>query len=76
MVEWQPIRTAPRNGHGHHADRDVDLWHKTQGRMANAFWNEEAKAWLVRSGGRAYNVGGDERFSHWMTLPKPPEALG
>lgn len=71
---WQPIETAPRDGHGHHADRDVDLWRVDQGRVANCFWRSECSAWFARSGGRASNMGGDDRFTHWMAIPQPPEA--
>ena len=73
MSGWQPIKTAPRNGDGHHAERDVDLWHKKQGRLADCFWDGIFHAWFSRSGGRAYNMGGDEYFTHWMKVPEPPK---
>jgi hypothetical protein len=69
---WQPIDTAPRDGHGHHAERDIDLWHKRQGRLADCFWSPYFRAWMSRSGGNAYNMGGDECFTHWMPKPPPP----
>lgn len=74
-MDWQPIETAPRNPtgtHGHRADLDVDLWHKRQGRLANCYWLDEYAAWFCRSGGRAYNMGPDDNFTHWMPLPPAP----
>lgn len=72
---WRTIDSAPRNPagtFGHNSALDIDLWHNKQGRLADCFWWEEHSAWFSRSGGRAYNMGGDENFSHWMPLPDAP----
>jgi len=67
-MNWQPIETASR-----HAEWDIDLWHKEQGRVADCFWDMDLHTWMARSGGRAYNMGGDDRFTHWMNKPEPPK---
>jgi hypothetical protein len=81
-TDWQPIETAPRDGHGWDAERDVDLWHKRQGRVADCYWLSEPPlhrkdepfmpCWMARRGGTAYNMGTDADFSHWMPKPKAP----
>ncbi|MBC22296.1 MAG: hypothetical protein CMJ32_00060 [Phycisphaerae bacterium] len=72
---WRPIDTAPRDGHGHHSDRGIDLYHAEQGRVADCYWRPEFKAWFKRTGGRAYNMGADDRFTHWRPKPSAPAAI-
>lgn len=70
---WQPIETAPRNGQSHNAEYDIDLWdfgHRR--RLTDCFWRDGFKAWFSRSGGRAFNMGGDECFSHWRHKAEAP----
>ncbi len=75
MSEWRSIKTAPKDG------SFVDLWHVSQGRFADCRWLRHALpkvdgqptfAWFKQSGGRAYNMGLDVVFTHWMPLPEPP----
>lgn len=76
---WHPIGSAPKTPasmHGWRADLDIDLWHIVhQKRYPDCFWREEHKAWFSRSGGRAYCVGTDADFSHWMR-PRGPHEEG
>lgn len=69
---WQPINTAPRDGHWHHADLDIDLWHVQYGRYPDCYWSGNFNAWFHRAGGRAFNMGGDDRFSHWCRRAAAP----
>lgn len=72
---WKPMKDAPKNVagvQGHRSDLDIDLWHIEQGRLTDCFWYAEFHAWFARSGGQAYNMGGDENFTHWMAKPEDP----
>lgn len=63
MSEWQPIETAPKDG------TIILLWYKAIGHEM-AFWN--GKSW---DDGDFYdNLGSDADFTHWMPLPKAPDA--
>jgi hypothetical protein len=61
MMEWQPIETAPKDGHSVFLVWDGDMWH-----VAKVWWNhkENKAVWF------------DDDFlvypTHWMALPSPP----
>lgn len=66
---WRPIETAPKDG------TFADLWHRDQGRVANCRWLTNAlgfTAWHAQQGGRGWNMGEDDNFTHWMPLPASP----
>jgi len=76
LPSWRTMETAPRNPPGtmgHRGDLDVDLWHTGYNkRLADCFWWAERNAWFSRSGGMAFNMGGDDNFSHWCPKPSSP----
>lgn len=70
-MEWQPIETAPKNERVIIAeyskpkwDEDGDHWSWT---VEAAEWSEHAKAWMS-------DEGWSKSPTHWMPLPKPPNA--
>jgi hypothetical protein len=67
---WQPMSTAPKDG------RFIDLWHiESDRRYADCRWftNSSGKTcWHLQQGGRAFNIGGDDKFSHWRNIPGKP----
>lgn len=71
---WQPIETAPRD------ETPVDLWSCKEGkRYADCRWRWVPELgrpyWFARTGGRMWNVGTDEHFTHWRPLPEPPAEI-
>lgn len=82
-MEWQPIETAPRDGttvllwkaaptwpvggrprrYPRVADYRVGLWVGPRAELPSGGW---------RYLSHGYEFGQDDRFSHWMPLPKPP----
>ena len=69
---WRGIESAPKT-HCHDGPL-IDLWHKTQGRIPNCFWQTKNGCnsyWCTSPGG--YNVGNDENFTHWRSIPLPPK---
>lgn len=73
---WFGIDTAPKTTlpyPGQQSQFDVDLWSiKENRRLSNCFWWDKHQSWFARSGGTAYNMGGDANFSHWMHIPRTP----
>jgi len=88
VMEWQPIKTAPRDGTW------VDLWRETPGAYGSprvtARWEDDIDAWvwpddqcnLWTERGRAKaermicreeNYFDRGSFTHWMPLPEPPK---
>jgi hypothetical protein len=70
---WQPIESAPKGtGVGY-----VDLWvvDKISGkewRLPDAFWDDTRGIWVWRS----RRIDGVKwKATHWMPLPKPPQAM-
>jgi hypothetical protein len=71
MTEWQPIKTAPKDGRVivvRH-NRGTWIYEKDQGNICCVcvFW-----------GGRDFQEFGPDSFkvkelTHWMPLPEPPE---
>ena len=62
-MEWQPIETAPKDGHAILASDPA--WH---GVPCPMFWNgEEWQHWFRSELYGAYDP------THWMPLPAPPE---
>lgn len=85
-MEWQPIKTAPKDG------TKIDLWRVRLEygtaetfdgeRIPNAFWGEPYygndrkydDAWVHWDGGRTEEVEITDAYlvTHWMPLPEPP----
>jgi hypothetical protein len=63
MSEWQPIETAPK-------DRPIMLAGQWGGFGQSGEWDIQIGTWLIN---RFQHVGTDVP-THWMLLPKPPEA--
>lgn len=69
---WQPIATAPRDGHWGCPNRDIDLWDRWRGlRIADCFWDTKQLAWISRFGG-VVTLGIDRDFTHWRPKPQAP----
>ena len=67
--QWQPIETAPKDG------SFVDLFDKEGCRRADCRWftnSSQFTAWHQQKGGRAFNIGTDDSFTHWMRSPAAP----
>jgi hypothetical protein len=67
MSEWQPIETAPRDGH------DILITNRGHGMLVRiAFWDE-----AFGVGGRWSTWPGRNPAlyepTHWMPLPEPPQ---
>jgi hypothetical protein len=58
MTEWQPMRTAPRDG------TLVTLWHRCGSLIAGIAWNADEQKW--------YGMP-EEEFVGWILLPTPPQ---
>ena len=72
-MEWQPIETAPKDG------TLILAAHKRPAfqiqKMTVIYWDCGAPSLNVDGRWRTsmHDIIGD-RFTHWMPLPKPPEA--
>lgn len=65
--EWQPIETAPRDG--------SYLWlHESNGTTWRGRWLYEKWTFGVTSNDHEFCVFVNLNPTHWMPLPKPPEA--
>jgi len=74
--QWQDIATAPKDG------TQVDLWSDRGFRYPNAAWDvvdypmdasgDNIYGWTDSSHHGSIKNGGP--YTHWMPLPKPPEA--
>lgn len=71
MSEWQPIKTAPKDG-------TIILLTGGQETLAGYWEQEHAPAALIGRGWQVYwhptAKVPDRRPTHWMPLPAPPEA--
>lgn len=83
-VEWQPIKTAPKDGTAvllgyFHENLDGSIYQEG-GEPIVAGWvpqrgtNEREANWVARSGRL---LSGDQAFAptHWQPLPQPPQQL-
>jgi hypothetical protein len=61
---WQLIETVPKD------ERYILLYFPTLG-VCIAKYRPFSESWLIKEG-RAYYMH-DERPTHWMPLPEPPE---
>lgn len=65
MSEWQPIETAPKDG------SSVLTFSPNDGYPLIVFWQDEM--WLIDwDHDRAYGLEPDDKPTHWMPLPEPP----
>lgn len=68
-MEWQPIKTAPKDGTWILVSRgdmmpDVVRWHKEK---PNPCPSKEREYWRTADSNRSLGTA-----THWMALPKPP----
>ena len=67
MSEWQPIDTAPRDG----TRVLLTIQYGVRQRLEIGYWgrglSRETGSW------RFHRVHNDDRPTHWMPLPAPPE---
>lgn len=70
---WQPIETAPRDGH-----KIIQAWHPHLGVPVNIVWgwddDEEEYGWFLYGNERIGIV--DIKFTRWTPLPQPPATEG
>ena len=67
---WQPIETAPKDGH------PVDLWvtyccfHRERSyRATNAYWSKRENTWVYKSGYPIEEQG--DKVTHWIRIGNP-----
>lgn len=67
MTEWQPIETAPK-------DETVLVWVPSEGRIFAAEWvSYPFPHWQPEYSEVFMLYEEEERATHWMPLPKPPQ---
>lgn len=72
--QWRTIDSAPKDG------TLIDLWMMSEHRrLANCRWSTADEpshkgAWFCQQGGRSFNMGADDAFTHWRPHPAPPDA--
>jgi hypothetical protein len=68
MAEWQPMKTAPKDG-------SWILAASSSGEWARISWGRNRSGDLVWCSPGYWWTEGDRKFSHWMPLPDSPPAL-
>ncbi len=69
--KWLPINTAPRDG------TRVDIWSVESGRITDAFWHSNYRAWAIKQGYPVVTtVLLSQTVTHWRPIPLGPDADG
>jgi hypothetical protein len=73
MTEWQPIKTAPKDGKLFLGAKNLDPnfgWQRYICLYRNdKFWSN----WSIAEGGLLYPLDEKNVPSHWTLLPEPPQ---
>lgn len=64
MSEWQPIKTAPKDGRL--------ILYATADWVSVGRWNSEVDQWREINNHWTDTWGGEDFPTHWMPLPAPP----
>jgi len=80
-MEWQPIRSAPKNKEGEKDGPAIILWNEHDRTLCHGFWATFIEhgglvtGWSFWSStGRRRLIRPSLRVTHWMPLPDPPDA--
>lgn len=72
-VEWQPIKTAPKNAPGESFGPWILVFHGYDYSVYQARWecHGHTRGWVAKNNPNSFST---HHVNHWMSLPSRPEA--